>query len=99
MPWILPVLSAWIMYGPTATRYCVPYVVGACLSSGATNAAGQRRGQRQAERVEISVAAPGFIRWMTIVVLVRRLDARQRAALVAWRLVEPTIGAGEAAPK
>src|ERR1019366_7336741 len=55
------------MYGPVATRYCEPYVVGECLSSGPANdfGTGAESGRLSAW---IRNVAPGLVMWKTIVV-------------------------------
>src|ERR1700759_2255607 len=97
MPAILPVLSALTMYGPTATRYCVPNVVGACLSSGATNEAGSGEDSGRLS-ASMTAGAPGFVRWMTSVVEFG-VWMPGRGPPLYLGSVEPTIGAGAPAPK
>src|SRR5205807_10469670 len=97
MPANLPDLSALTMYGPVATRYCEPYVVGLFLSSGPANSCGTGA-EIGSWSAGIRVAAPGLFMWNTIVnllgVVIPAIGAPEYFALSA-----PTSGAGVAEPK
>src|SRR5579884_3038472 len=97
MPANFPLLSALNMYGPVATRYWEPYVVGLCLSRGPANSCGTGAESGKL-RAPIRIWAPGLVMWKTIVSLlgVWMPGIGPPVYLGDWA---PTSGAGEAEPK
>ena len=97
MPANMPVLSDLIMYGPVATRYLEPYVVGDLLVERRRERLGTGADSGRLQRADDQNRAAGFVEMEDDRGLVRRLDARDRTALVLGAVA--AIGAGEAEPK